>query len=84
MLNVGQKYCRMLRLEHSAILLTFIKLPIVFKTFVLPIFEGCLNTGFTVIIHSGWSLSRIFMKERVLLFQGKVHVEHSILKFANV
>ena len=29
-LNAGQKYCRMLPLEHSAILLTFIKLPFVF------------------------------------------------------
>ena len=35
--------------EHSAILLTFIKLPFVFKTFVLPIFEWLLKTGFTVV-----------------------------------
>ena len=34
--------------EHSAILLTFIKLPFVIKIFVLPIFEWPLNTGFTV------------------------------------
>ena len=34
-LNAGQKYCRMLPLEHSAILLTFIKLPSVIKIFVL-------------------------------------------------
>ena len=34
--------------EHSAILLTFIKLPFVFKTFVLSIFEWPLKTGFTV------------------------------------
>ena len=33
-LNAGQKYCRMLQGEHSVILSTFIKLPIVFKTFV--------------------------------------------------
>ena len=26
-LNAGQKYCRMLQREHSALLLTFIKLP---------------------------------------------------------
>ena len=38
-LTAGQKYCRMLPLEHSAILLTFIKLPFVIKTFVLSIFE---------------------------------------------
>ena len=29
LLNAGQEYCRMLRGEHSAILLTFIKLPFV-------------------------------------------------------
>ena len=34
-LNVGQKYCRMLQGEHSAILSTFIKLPIVMKIFIL-------------------------------------------------
>ena len=33
-LNAGQKYCRMLQREHSAILLTFIKLPFVIKIFV--------------------------------------------------
>ena len=35
-LNAGQKYCRM---QHSAILSTFIKLPFVIKIFVLSIFE---------------------------------------------
>ena len=48
-LNAGQKYCRMLQGEHSAILSTFIKLPFVFKTFVLSIFEWPLKTGFAVI-----------------------------------
>ena len=33
-LNGGQKYCRMLQGEHSAILSTFIKLPFPIKTFV--------------------------------------------------
>ena len=37
MLNAGQKYCRMLPLEHSAILSTLIKLPSVIKIFVLSI-----------------------------------------------
>ena len=36
-------------LEHSAIRSTFIKLPFVFKTFVLSIFEWPLKTGFTVL-----------------------------------
>ena len=35
--------------EHSAILLTFIKLPFVVTTFVLSIFEWLLLTGFTVL-----------------------------------
>ena len=48
-LNAGQKYCRMLQGEHSAILSTFIKLPLVVKTFVLPIFEWPLKTGFAVL-----------------------------------
>ena len=47
-LNAGQKYCRMLQREDSAILLTFIKLPFVIKIFVLSSFEWPLKTGFTV------------------------------------
>ena len=48
-LNAGQKYCRMLQGEHSAILPTFIKLQFVFKTIVKSIFEWQLKTGFTVL-----------------------------------
>ena len=48
LLNACQKYCRMLQREHSAILSTFIKLPVVIKTFVLSIFEWPFYTGFTV------------------------------------
>ena len=47
-LNAGQKYCRMLQREHSAILSTFIRLPFVIKIFVLSIFEWPFYTGFTV------------------------------------
>ena len=46
--------------EHSAILSTFIKLPFVFKTIVLSVFEWALKTGFTVfkLEHElGWSLT---------------------------
>ena len=46
LLNAGQKYCRMLQTEHSAILLTFIKLLHVIKIFVLSILEWPLKTGF--------------------------------------
>ena len=38
-LNAGQTYCRMFQKEHSAILSTFMKLPVVIKTFVLSNFE---------------------------------------------
>ena len=47
-LNAGQKYCRMLPLEHSAILSTFIKLPFVIKIFVLSIFDWPFYTSITV------------------------------------
>ena len=52
LLNAGQKYCRMLQesiLQYfSAILLTFIKVPFVLKTFVLSIVEWPLKRGFTL------------------------------------
>ena len=44
-LNAGQKYCRMLQGEHSAILSSCIKLPSVIKIFVLSIFEWLFYTG---------------------------------------
>ena len=48
-LNASQKHCRMLHGEHSAILSTFIKLPLIsIKTFVLSNLEWPLKTGFTV------------------------------------
>ena len=48
LLNAGQKYCKMLQGEHSAILSTFIKLPLVIKMFVLSIFEWPFYTSFSV------------------------------------
>ena len=44
----GQKYYRMLQGEHSAIILTFNKLPFVIKVFVLSMFEWPFYTGFIV------------------------------------
>ena len=59
-LNAGQKYCRMLQREHSAILLTFIKLPFVIKVFVLSIFEWLFYTGFTAyVFSSSWCDSAV-------------------------
>ena len=49
LLNAGQKYYRMHQGEHSAILLTFIKLPFVIKIFILSIFEWPFYTGFTIL-----------------------------------
>ena len=51
-LNAGQKYCRMVPLEHSAILSTFIKLAFVIKIFVLFIFKLPLKTGFIVTLYA--------------------------------
>ena len=59
LLNAGQKYCRMLHWEHSAILLTFIKLPFVIKIFVLSVFERPFYTGFTVHVRQGLFLGGI-------------------------
>ena len=39
LLNAGQKNCRMLQREHSAILSTFIELTVTIKTFILSFFE---------------------------------------------
>ena len=41
--------------EHSAILLTLIKLPFVIKIFVLSFFEWLLKTCFTVLTTVLWS-----------------------------
>ena len=49
-LNAGQKYCRMLQGEHSAILSPFIKLPFVIKICVLSTFEWPLKTGFIILM----------------------------------
>ena len=55
-LNAGQKYCRMLQGEHSAILLTFIKLPFVIKIFVSSYFEWLPKKCFAVLKTVLWSL----------------------------
>ena len=68
-LNAGQKYCKMFQGEHSAILSTFIKLPIVITILAkMSIFEWLFYTGFTVP-----------PKVNIALGQAKV-----ILKFSGV
>ena len=52
-LNAGQKYCRMLQEEHSAILPTFIRLQFVIRIIALSIFEWPFYTGFYCILSKG-------------------------------
>ena len=47
-LNEGQKYCKILKGEYSAILKAFIKLLFGIKIFDLSTFECPFYTGFTV------------------------------------
>ena len=56
----------MLQAKHYAIFSTFIKLPIVFESFVLSIFEWPLYTGYTV-FRIGCQL--------ILKCNGKVHLD---------
>ena len=58
----------MLRREHSAILLTFIKLPFVTNTFVLSIFEWLLKTGF-----KGIALYKLLT--RFILLDYPIHID---------
>ena len=52
--------------EHSAILLTFIKLPFVIKIFVLYIFESHFYTGFTVVAYVLPRFAIIVLEKREL------------------
>ena len=47
-LNAGQKYCKITQGGHSAILPSFIKLPVVIKMCVLSTFEWPFYAAFTV------------------------------------
>ena len=69
-LNAGQKYCRMLRGEHSAILSTFIKLSFVIKIFVLSIFEWPFHTGFTVVF--GTEMNTVYRSIDLPVSTGKI------------
>ena len=56
-LNAGQKYCKMLQREHSAILSTFIKLPVKTRALTNCWFAG-LNSHF-------WCWDSYFLKEAI-------------------
>ena len=64
-LNAGQKYCRMLQGEQSAILLTCIKLSFVIRIFVLSISEWPLYTGFNVFAAS--AISRLNFRSKQIM-----------------
>ena len=66
-----QKYCRMLQWEHSAILLTSIKLQLSIKSLDLSIFKWSFKTGFTV----------LFIGQYALKFQSCVyHIVKPVFK----
>ena len=49
--SILQYFWPSLSYKHSAILLAFIKLPLVIKIFILSVFEWPLRTGFTVLFY---------------------------------
>ena len=59
--------------EHSAILSAFIKLPFVFKTFVLSIFEWPFKTGFTVLNEFGRRKYSASSRAFYLFFPNKLN-----------
>ena len=73
----------MLRGEHSAIRLIFIKLPFVIKTFVLSIFEWPFYRGFTVYILSR-PISNCFIGFHIACFREKSILKCSCLYAADV
>ena len=82
-LNAGKNDCRILEVEHSAILSTFIKLPIVIKIFVLSIFEWPFYTRFTVgvTLNASYNAHNDKMIDNVIFTPcfTKVHYTHHIL-----
>ena len=50
-LNTGRKYCRIIALEHSVLLLPSLSYHFVIKIFVLSIFKWPFYTGFTVVFN---------------------------------
>ena len=62
-------------MEHSAILLTCTKLPLVFKTFVLSIFEWPLKTGVTNLL----GLLRVSEYSDIHGSEFKIEYEYSSL-----
>ena len=80
-LNAGQKYCRMLQGEHSAIINTFIVLPFSIKTYFCVFLSGhlrqvlCNNFNQTCLNHTyasiQWDLSSIFLSDPCFLCMSR-------------
>ena len=60
------------QVEHSAILLTFIKLPFVIKIFVLSIFEWPFYTGLTVYAYTGMMLVKMIKIGRSVVYKDRL------------
>ena len=83
---------------HSEILLTFIKLPVVIKIFVLSIFEWPFYTDFTVLYfpvlekqscrsdcrYTGWSAPLSFSCNQTRFSNNETHVIYLIVKLINL
>ena len=67
----------MLQGEHSAIHLTFIKLPFAIKIFVLSIFEWPFYTGFTVLFKAAYSVTMNIFRKFLFSYKSFVKVELS-------
>ena len=75
--------------EHSAILLTFIKLPVVIKTFILSIFEEPFYAGFIFIFQkedSGESqgVSRVMALDLIQNFISVQYLENKLTEFHQI
>ena len=73
-INASQKYCRMLPLEHSAILLTFIKLLFVIKIFVLSTF---LSGHFTQVLLYNHKIS---FKLEIMSMEHRAPIQMLVLR----
>ena len=64
--------------EHSAILLTFIKLPFVIKIFVLSILSGQLRQVLLYRVHTGkFVLTQGLLKESTVVFNDYKFMENT-------
>ena len=70
--------------EHSAILSTFIKLPVVIKTFVLSIFEWSFYTGFTVFLDSTRKYGLICKTDKITWVVLKFHKIWAVSNFERI